>query len=346
MNPELNDQPAQPHTSNDSKTPNTARNLHSWIVRLRWPALVVGLVMAGAGVTYLIAPPMVVSNEAIVVNPADLDAALQRTTLPMPSLLGLNRDVAQTVLLDSGLDGVAVKISERPAAGPAAQVVEQHPPAGTASVDKIEMVVSVPASMPAVVGTNLVDARPQLEQIGAVVEIVTRFDPAVPKNQVLDSTPKPGEPVPTLASLTVADPGDALTLTSVRSVDDSYCDTVSSAMVNGNAVGDSVTCDSGSKLAFVEYSVSRQAAAFEALIGTDDRGRTGAARVVVFGDGREVAATDVWLGHSVPLRVDLNGVMRMRIEVTTADTEENPTVVFGDGRLLGLPQGLDAIADR
>ena len=346
MDPEVDDQAAQPHTTDDAQGHSPARKLRSWIVRLRWPALAIGLVMAGAGVTYLVAPPVVVSNEAIVVNPADLDAALQRTTLPMPSLLGLNRDVAQTVLLDSGLDGVAVKVVERPSAGPAAQVVEQQPPAGTATVDNIELVVSVPVPMPAVIGSNLADARPQLEQLGAVVEIVTRFDPAVPKNQVLDSNPKPGESVPALASLTVADPGDALTLASVRSVDDSNCDTVSSVTVNGNAVGDSVTCDSGSKPAFVEYSVSRQAAAFEAVVGTDDRGRTGAARVVVFGDGRELAAADVWLGHSVPLRADLNGIMRMHVEVTTADRKQHPTVVLGDGRLLGLPQGLDAIADQ
>lgn len=340
------EQPTHPGNVEGAIEVARTRKRLGWIARLRWPALVIGLLMAGAGMAYLVAPPVVVSDAAIVVNPADLDAAQQRVTLPMPSLLGLNRDVAQTVLLDSGLGGVTVKTSEQPAAGPAAMVIEQQPPAGAETVNEIELVVSVPAPMPAVIGTNLAEARPQLEQLGAVVEVVTRFDPAAPKNHILDSTPKPGEPTPTIASVTVADPGDALTLSSVRSVDDERCDTVSSATVNGNAVGDSITCSSGSKLAFAEYSVSRQAAVFEATVGTSDRGRTGAARVVVFGDGRELAAVDVWLGQSVPLRVDVNGIMRMRIEVTTADTKQNPTVVLGDARLLGLPQGLDLIADQ
>lgn len=298
----------------------------------------------GAGLTYLLVPPVLVSDNAIVVDPAQLNAAQLRDAQPMPSVLGLNRDVARTVLEDAGLGGVKVSVVEMPAAGPTEMVVAQKPAAGTESVGEIVLSVSVPASMPTLVGQALADGRSQLERLGAVVEIVPQFNPSVPKNQILDSNPKPGEPIPTVASLTVGDPGDALTLAGVSSIDKDRCSTVKSATVNGAAVGQSVTCDPSSKLAFVEYSLSRQAAALEAVLGTDDRGRTGAAHVVVLGDGRELAAADVWLGQSVPIRADLNGVMRLRIEVTTADTKQNPTVVLGDAKLLGLPQGLDAIA--
>lgn len=315
-----------------------------WLVRLRWPALIGGLLLAGGALTYLLVPPMIVAETAVTVNPSDLIAAEDAEAQPMPSLLGLNRDVAQTVLADAGLQGAKLKLTEKPAAGPAAMVVAQTPAAGTDSVEEIELTVSVPAPMPALVGQSLTDGRSQLEQLGAVVEIVSQFNPSVPKNQILDTTPKPGESIPTVASLVVGDPGDALTLSAVSSIDDNSCSTVDSATVNGTSVGDSVECDSGSKVAFVEYSLSRQAAALEALVGTDDRGGTGAARVVVFGDGRELASANVWLGHSVPIRADLNGVMRMRIDVTTADKEQNPTVILGDAKLLGLPDGLNAIA--
>jgi hypothetical protein len=314
------------------------------LMRFRWVAVVVGLLLIGGGLTYLLVPPMMVAEDAIVVDPADLIAAQEGQTLPMPSLMGLNRDIAQTVLADAGLSGVPVTFLERPAAGPVDMIVSQTPSAGTDPVDAVELAVSVPVPVPEVIGKTLTDGRSELEQLGAVVEIASQFNPSVPKNQIVDVAPKPGEPAPTVVSVTVADPGDALTLASVSSVDDDSCGTVSSATVNGAAVGESVDCDSGKDTAFIEYSLSRQAAAFEALVGTDDRGRTGAARVGVFGDGRELAAADVWLGQSVPIRADLTGVMRMRIEVTTADTRQNPTVVLGDAKLLGLPEGLDAIA--
>lgn len=317
---------------------------HGWLVRLRWPALVAGLLLAGAGLTYLLVPPTIVAEQAITVDPGDLVAASEREAQPMPSVLGLNRDVAQTVLDDAGLSGVNLVVTDQPAAGPVSMVVAQSPSAGTDSVTNIELTVSVPAPMPDVLGKSMIDGRSDLETLGAVVEIVPQFNPSVPKNQIIDITPKPGETMPTVVSLVVGDPGDALTLAAVKSVADDYCRSVDSATVNGTAVGDSIACKPGRKVAFAEYALSRQAAALEVLVGTDDRGKTGAARVVVFGDGRELAAADVWLGQSVPIRADLNGVMRLRIEVSTADTEQNPTVILGDAKLLGLPDGLDAIA--
>jgi hypothetical protein len=52
----------------------------------------------------------------------------------------------------------------------------------------------------------------------------------------------------------------------------------------------------------------------------------------------------VGLGHSEPIRVDLRDVLRLRIETTTGDADHAPDVVLGDARLLGLKEGLDAIA--
>jgi len=314
------------------------------LVRWRWPALVVGLLLVGAGLTYLLIPPTIVSDHAITVDPGDLIAAQEPQAQPMPSLLGLNSDVAKRALTDAGLGAVKVTFVDKPAAGPVAMVVAQKPSAGTASVGDIELTISTPAPMPDVVGRPMNDARALLEQAGAVVEIAPQFNPSVPKNQVVGTTPKPGDTMPAVVSLVVGDPGDALTLASVSSISDHNCGTVDSATVNGASVGDSVRCRPDAKPAFIEYAVSRQAVAFEAVVGTDDRGKTGAAHVLVLGDGRELAVADVQLGHSVPVRADLNGVLRLRIEVSTAAGDESPTVILGDAKLLGLPEGLDAIA--
>jgi hypothetical protein len=301
--------------------------------------------LVGASLTYLLIPPTIVGDTAIKVDPADLIAAQQRTAQPMPSLLGLNRDVAQTVLADAGLDGVKLSFTEQSAAGPVGLVLGQKPSPGTGDVKEIQLAVSTPAPMPDVKGKSVVDARKALEQLGAVVEVDRRLDPAVPNGQVLDSTPAPGDVMPAVVQLAVSDPGDALTLATVRSVDDDYCSDVNAGeLVNGKTVGQSVQCTPGRNPAFVEYAVSRNAAALEAIVGTNDRGGTAGATVTVFGDGRPLATVNVGLGHSEPIRVDLRDVLRLRIETTTGDADHAPDVVLGDARLLGLKEGLDAIA--
>lgn len=328
----------------NSSTPTSPPRKASWVVRFRWPAVALGLVLLGGSLTYLLVPPTFVTGDAISVDPADLVAAAEREAQAMPSVLGLNGDVAQTVLADAGLSGIETELVERPAAGPVGMVLSQNPSPGTNPVESIELTVSTPTQMPDVMGKSLDDARAQLEQLGAVVEIVPRFDPTVPKDQVIEFVPKTGETVPTVVTLTVADPGDALTLASVSSIDYDSCSTVDGVTVNGATVGDSIECDSGEDVAYIEYALSRNASALEAQVGTNDRGGTGAATVTVWGDGRQLATVEVWLGQSVPLRADVTGVMRLRIDVTTVGTEQNPSVVLADAKLLGLPAGLDAIA--
>ena len=304
----------------------------------------VGLLLLGGGLTYLLIPPTIVGDTAIEVDPNELIAAEQREVEPMPSVLGLDRDVAQTVLGDAGLGGVTTSVVERPAAGPVGMVLSQKPSPGTDPVSAIELTISTPAAMPEVTGKVLGEGRSQLEQLGAVVEIVPRFDPAVPKGQILDVSPKVGETMPTVVTLTIGDPGDALTLASISQVERDDCRTIDSASVNGNPVGDSVRCTPGRDPAYIEYSLARHAAALEALVGTDDRGGTGTGTVTILGDGRVLSSATVAHGRSEPIRVDVTGVMRLRIEATTPDANQRPTVILGDARLLGLPEGLDAIA--
>ena len=315
------------------------------VKRFRWPALVTGLLLVGASLTYLLIPPTVVGDTAIRVDPADLIAAQQRTAQPMPSLLGLERDIAQTVLADAGLDGVTIEFTEQSAAGPVGLVLGQKPSPGSGDVKEIQLTVSTAAPMPDVKGRSVVDGRKALEQLGAVVEIQRRLDPTVSNGQILETTPPAGDVMPAVVQVAVSDPGDALTLSTIRSVDDDYCSDINAGeMVNGKAVGDSVQCAPGKNPAYVEYAVSRNAAALEAVVGTNDRGGTAGAAVTVLGDGRPLATVSVGLGHSEPIRVDLRDVLRVRIEMTTGDPDHAPKVVLGDARLLGTKEGLDAIA--
>jgi len=324
--------------------PPVARK-RSWWIRLRWPVMVVGLLLIGGSLTYLFVPPMVVSERAITVDPADLIAAQAQDAQPMPSLLGINRDVAQSVLGDNGLSGVKTTFVEQPAAGPVGLVLAQKPSPGAQNVKDIELTVSSPAQMPAVTGSTVADGRKTLEQLGAVVEIERRLDPNVPRGQIVESFPPAGDVMPVVVRIAVADPGDALSLASVNDVDSRSCSSVSGTItVNGKSVSDGIECDTGKNVAFVEYSLARNAAALEALVGTNDRGGTGGAKVTIFGDGRVLAVVDVGLGNSQPVRVDLRGVLRLRIEAVTGDVDNAPSAVLADARLLGPKDGLDVIA--
>jgi hypothetical protein len=342
QDPSPSPEPAVPDT-----VPEATRSRIGWIVKWRWPVLCVSLILVGSGLTYLLVPPSIVASEQpIVVDPGGLAQAQQRVAQSMPSLLGLNKDVAGAALYDAGLGDLKITMVSRPAAGPVDLVLTQKPSPGTGSVSDIELTVSTPAMMPDVMGQNLKDARAGLEALGAVVEVVKRFDPTLPKDQIVDVVPKAGEVMPTVVTLTVADPGDALTLAMVNDVDSDSCGSLDSATMAGKPVTESIYCDTGEDPAYIEFAVSRNAAAFEAEIGTDDRGRTGGATVSVIGDGRVLSTTQVGLGISQHVVVPIGDVLRLRIEVTTGDTKQNPKVLLGDARLLGLPQGLDVIASQ
>ncbi|RMB71805.1 hypothetical protein AYK61_21715 [Rhodococcus sp. SBT000017] len=316
------------------------------IVALRWPAIVIGLLVVGASLTYVFAPPTGSPDSIVEFDPSDLVAAQSGSTQPMPSVLGLDRDVALTVLSDAGLGSVATTFAEKPAAGPVGLILTQSPSAAAASVDEIELTVSIPATVPStLIGSDERTARTALEQSGAVVQLVRAVDASVPRGQVLAVDPPAGAVMPTVVTVTVADPGDALSLASVSTVMSSSFSTVSSVNVNGGALGSSVELSpSARSSAYGEYSLSRGAVALEAIAGTDDREGTGSGTITVFGDGRELTSVQVGLGQSTPIRVDLNGVMRLRIEATTTNAKDNPTVILGDAKLLGSTEGLNLIA--
>lgn len=333
--------PAPPRGKAAEPTPSPKG---SWRVRWRWPLTIGGLLLTGASLTYLLVPPTLVTGDAVTLDPGELAAAQQQQVQPMPSLLGLNRDVAQTVLGDSGLGGVKTEFSEREAAGPVGLILAQDPSVATRDVKQIALTVSIPALMPPVTGRGLKEGRDSLEQLGAVVEVERRIDPAVPRGQIVETIPPAGQVMPTVVRIVVSDPGDALSLATVNSVDSRSCSDISNVTVAGKSVGDGIECDTGEKVAFAEYATTGNAAALETTVGTNDRGGTGGARVRILGDGRELAAVDVGLGNSQPIRVDLRGVLRLRVEATTGNVDDAPSVVLGDARLLGSQDGLDVIA--
>lgn len=310
---------------------------------LRWSALVVGLLLIGGGIGYLV-PPRSGGHDNPVTLPSEA-FAVDAHGGSMPSVVGLSKVTARAALTTAGVSG-DIEFVERGAAGPVGTVLEQKPEAGKTSDGRIQLVVSTPLPMPAVAGKAGDEVRISLENLGAVVAVERVVAPESASGTVLEADPAEGTPIPSVVTLKVADPGDAISLSTVSSVESSSCSTSSSNSVNGTTVQNNVTCRAGSSEASVEYALSRNAALFEAGIGTDDRAGTGTATVRVFADGRLVKTVDTALGKSTDVKVDMRDVLRMKIVVTTRDSDNAPTVVLGDAKLRGSTAGLDQIAGR
>lgn len=311
---------------------------------LRWTALCLGLILIGWSVGYLVMPRSG-GGDQIVIPKEAFEATATRGD--MPSLVGLNRDAAVAAIGDAGVSGITIDYRDKPAAGPTGTVIAQTPAAGVAVTDGIELTLSVPAPMPALKGVPNRDARTTLEDLGAIVTVESVVDPAAPAGTVLRTDPAEGQPMPSSVTMVVADPGDALSLSTVSTVSSSSCSTSSSASVAGKTLSNNVTCTPGSsKKAEAEYAINRNATLLEATVGTDDTKGKGGATVTIYGDDRPLKTVNVGLGRSEDIRVDVRNMMRLRIVVTSGGGDDSPTVVLGDARLRGSTDGLDQIAGR
>ena len=132
-------------------------------------------------------------------------------SISVPSLTGIDVDVARTRLAEQGLQLTIAE--QRFSARPAQTVLSQTPNAGTKlkNGDAVTVVVSAGTeqfSMPDVVGNGVLLATGRLENKG--LEVRVEAEPSqLPSDTVLASNPPAGQPVHTgdIVRLTVAAPG-------------------------------------------------------------------------------------------------------------------------------------------
>lgn len=333
---ELNTKSNGPHSRPRFTLPHVNR---AWA----WLTTVAGAVIIGFAISQLLMPPSVTS-ERVASMPAPSSSATPTVgPVVMPNVLGLDSVSAQRVLLDAGV-GAEITFDTRPAAGPEDVVVAQTPTTGEVVDGELRLTLSTAVTIPEVIGVSIGDARATLEELGAVVQVTRAVDPTSPEGSVLSIDPAVGQPVPAVVVIVVADPGEALSLTSLSPVDEEACGSVSSATLNGVVVQDSVRCSSNRDgPSFSDWVLARQASALEMTLGVADSGNKGTAHVRVLGDDAVLMDTDVTYGASSKASLDVRGVLRLRVEVTFADPKNSPTVVLGDARLLGTAEQLAAI---
>ena len=316
---------------------------------LRWASLVVGLLLVGAALSYLFAPPVAAPEKVVTIQggAASADEASQARQ-GMPSVTGLSLETLRAVMRDAGAADVEIVTKSAPAPGPAGRITAQDPAAGAPITERVTVTTSSPLTMPDVTGKDFTAVRADLQGQGAVVRATPVIKPGAKIGTVLASVPAAGENVPTVVTLSVADPGQALSLSDLDDTDASECYGSRSITFGNQSDLTGITCSlSGEGETYAEYALDGNALSFAFTLGFDADAGRGSATVRVLGDGKQMASVQV-SEKPQQQRIDVTDVRTLRIEVTgNATAVDNPPIIaFGDAVLQGRPDQIDALAGQ
>lgn len=297
--------------------------------------LVVGLIVGGAAGGYYLQNEIVsrrtTPDPAVVTVP---QAAAGAGEVVMLDVRGMAEQVARQALIDQGVAADAITVKTEPAAGSPGRVVGQSPASQTKNPQKVELTVSAEARMPTVLGTDGQQTSVVLQKLGAQVTLVTRYQPGAKPGDVIASDPAVGAVLPQDVTLTVAEAGSSVFMSSQRLVKGS-CSTGSYSL-SGKDFSQSTACSVGSDTELYEWVTKRAVDEIMATVGIADRADTdGAARIEVFADGRSVAVVNARYGATENLSVRVTGALRVSFRITRTGGKSTVYPVFGDGRFVG-----------
>ena len=323
--------------------------------RIRWPRLggrrtvvaagaaaVVGIFVAGFGLGWtsgrLTGPDELPDTTVEVVAAPPAEGA----EIPLPDVRGLLLVDAQQAMVDAGLSPDAVTVVEAPGALPAGTILRQDPVGGTGGAAAVTLYVSVPGTVPDVVGTDAEDAVQVLRDLGSTVRQVARYSPGTPEGTVLAVEPAAGSPLPQEAVLTVSGPASSIFLAQVDRAQGS-CNS-GEAPVDGRPYDNSVLCSPGTSESTTAWLLDRQVSSLEGVVGLADSSDPAAtARVRIAVDDRVLLDTEVAYGATTPIALDVTGGLRLTVTYSTANRSSTGRLVLGDVRLVGDPAGIDAL---
>lgn len=337
------------------EAPTTARR------RLRWPrpgslgvrrtvvaaviVAVVGVFVAGFGLGWtasrLAGPDELPETTVEVVAAPPAEGA----EVPLPDVRGLLLVDAQQSMADAGLTSDAVTVVDAPGALPAGTILRQDPVGGTEGASAVTLFVSVPGTVPDVVGTGAEDAVQLLRNLGGTVRQVARYSPGTPEGAVLAVDPAAGSPLPEEVVLTVSGPAASIFLAEVARAEGS-CSS-GRATVDGRERDHSVLCSPSTSESTTAYLLNRQVTSLEGVVGLADSSDPAAtARIRIAVDDRVLLDTEVGYGTSTPIALDVTAGLRLTVSYSTANRSGSGRLVLGDVRLVGDPAGIDALDQR
>ena len=264
--------------------------------------------------------------------------------LTVPDVRGLKSADARQILADSGFDPSVITVDSVPWAGEPGIVVAQDPVVGEVLEGSISLSVSELALMPELEGKSKADAIAELSLLGAQAQIVEEFEPTVSTGTVIRQDVEAGEPLPLSVELVVSQAGSVVFLADLQETDDSSRCYTGDVQINGQAFVEAMQCSASSgEPRIYAWALGRHATLFTAVAGVSDSSApTTKATLTVFTDGTEVYSTTLTHGSSQALEVDLTGVLRLEIRISTEDRAD---VYLADAQIKGTAADIDLLTD-
>lgn len=311
-----------------------------WLRRSAVALAVLALLILGAAAGQLFWPRQVVVQQ--------FDASEKaRSAVVMPNVVGLLDEEARAAIADAG-HVQSIAITQRAAAGDPGTVLEQNPPAQAdiGADTSVALVVSTPATMPDLVGSDQRDAQNEVEKLGGAAQFETVVDAGHSPGTILSTEPQANEPMPQIVRLSVASGGVARLLTDLSPLENSRCSRTTNVLVNGQTFASALTCTPrDNSPARATYALSRKAGYLRFTLGVPDRTADTAAtaKVTVIVDGTVALSEQAKFGASTAHTVPLTDALRMEIVVDAVGSGTKPEVALGDIALMGLASDLDQL---
>lgn len=257
----------------------------------------------------------------------------------MPDVRGLSRAEAEQTLVDAGIPAELITVEERPAAGPVNSVIQQSPVFGTPSPSLVHLVTSLEATVPEAVGRPAAEVIVDLQNLGARIIQVRDYVPGVAAGEVVSVNPEPGKPVPAEVRLVVGDSPISRPLADRDTLDghaSTSTDTVQGGVRFDTSVSLSVREDSES----TAWDLGGEFAELTGQLALDsESSETGAALVIVRGDGKEIARLTLSSASPQDFSWAVRGVQTLSIERMRQGKEDAPEIRLLDPVLLGSAGG-------
>lgn len=266
-------------------------------------------------------------------------AAPTTTTLfvpkTMPDLVGQQLSAGR-----AQLEKYNARITERKeiATQPAGTVIKQEPAAGAAFAINVVLTVSVvPPAVPTVIGLTVGDAKVQLEGLGFKVIELSAIDEQKADGLVVAQQPVAGTPNAGEVTVSVARRPEIRFLSQFSPVTADRAETGGEARKgNAQVFNRWIAFDARYPSTSISFDLSRGYRSLKAMLAFDDKSSDRSkAKVEFFGDGRLLGEAEATFGETLPVDLDVTGVLRLRIEVTRLGGGDS-TLYLADPRLLGV----------
>ncbi|MEX1133318.1 MAG: PASTA domain-containing protein [Acidimicrobiia bacterium] len=263
--------------------------------------------------------------------------------IEMPELVGSNRQEAEALL--AGFE--TVDIVEQDSALPPGTVLDQTPDAGeeVSPTEPVLLVVAGETPTPDFSQMTVTQATDLLENLGGELTTVYEYQPEGTTGDYVAQAPAAGEPLTPLVTLTLVEGPGVILLEDMEPLQMTrgwFDVEFGQGDINGNRYIHSLVVVDGSNSlgdGLAEYNLGRDFDRLRATAGYDDNAlATGEMRLEILGDGTLLFSNDYQLGEEEELLIDVTGVLRLEIRVTTLCCEDgdlDERMLLGQVELLG-----------